>query len=211
MKLYHGTCDTIDRFDIYDHMGMNTGNNGGAIFLTSSPLVASAYSRESFIRKNEYNDDYKPEEDIVTDAWNQQHIYEVDVDTTNALELDIRTVYNKWFKEYQHRDDVVDANLLNHIINILQNRCYERNMECYDEKTDCEALEILLPYLEEYNEELDDYVEKDVYYNCIIVKNCIDSIDDESHWIQSDIVAVLDENILRNVKYISSEDIDNLI
>ena len=84
-------------------------------------------------------------------------------------------------------------------------------MECFDEKTDWQALEILMPYLEEYDEEQDEYIEKDVYYNCIIVKNCIDSIDDESHWIQSDIVAVLDENILRNVKYISSEDIDNLI
>lgn len=199
LKAYHGTCYDIDNFDIYNNMGTNTGNNGGAIFFTTSEQVACSYSRESFIRKNEYNEDYKPIEDIYSDACAQQHFYMADIDIENALVLDIKQVYSKAFEKRQGRTDIVDACLLNHMINILQNRTYQKNMEIYDEKTDCEALEILLPYLEEYDEELDDYVEKDVYYDCIIVKDCIDSIDEESHYITSDIIAVMDENILRNV------------
>ena len=97
LKAYHGTCYDIDNFNIYNNMGMNTGNNGGAIFFTTSEQVACSYSRESFIRKNEYNEDYEPIEDIYSDACAQQHFYMADINTDNALTLDIREVFNSEF------------------------------------------------------------------------------------------------------------------
>ena len=211
LKAYHGTCDYIDRFDIVGYMGKNTANNGGAIFFTTDVNVANAYSKESFIRQNEYNDNYEPIKDIVTDAINQEHVYSADIDMTNCLDLDITEVYNKEFYKRQHRTDIMDANLINHIVNILQQRQYQRYMEYYDDRTDCIAFEIILPYLEEYDEEQDEYIEKDVYYDVIRVKNCVDSIDEDSHWRPSDIIIVLDENIINDVKLIKGMELNDLL
>ncbi len=136
------------------------------------------------------------------DGEKQAHIYSVDVDTTNALELDINKVYNREFYKMQGRTDILDAYLINHIINILQNRVFQKYFEFYDEDKDLEALEFLLPYIEEYNEELDEYMDKDFYCNCIVINNAVDSIDEISHYIPSTIVIVLDENIIKNKKLI---------
>lgn len=53
LEAYHGTCDNIKKFNIASYMGNNTGNNGGAIFFTTSKEVAWNYSKEAFTRKNE--------------------------------------------------------------------------------------------------------------------------------------------------------------
>ena len=110
MQLYHGTCDYFDRFKIMNGMGQNTGNNGGAIFFTSNIEVAKSYSIEGFKRKHECDDIYYNDYDLLQeDAEKQAHVYSVDIDTTNALELDINQIYNRDFYKRQRRKDILDA------------------------------------------------------------------------------------------------------
>lgn len=199
VKAYHGTCYDIDQFSISEFMGVNTCNNAGAIYFTTDKNVAMAYSRGSYCNTHEWEDKYCNDyNQLQEDAEEQQHVYSADIDLSNVLDLDIKTVYNQWFYERERRTDILDSHLICHIVNILQNRAYQRFFETYDETTDCIACEYLTPYLTEYDEEQEEYIDKDVYYDCIRIKNAVDSIDDESHYIPSDIIIVLDESIIKN-------------
>lgn len=103
--------------------------------------------------------------------------------------------------KYRGICNVIDAYTLNNVINILQNRMYENYMSYSDDESIQNAYDWLTSndILEYYDEELDEYVEKSHDFDCIIVKNCIDSINDTTNFIYSDIIAVLDENII-NIK-----------
>lgn len=199
MKAYHGTCANIKEFDL-NHCGEHTCNNGGAVFFTTDKEVAWNYSKEAFCRKNEdLIWENKISHDLLIETSEKQaHFYEVELNIKKPLYIDIKTIENKWSIEYHNIYNCLNACLLNHIINLLQNRQYEHLFETYDRELDEQAMYYLLDYeiIEKYDAELDDYIEKDHDFDCIIIKNCIDSINDYTDYIESDIIAVLDTDII---------------
>lgn len=198
LTAYHGTQYYFDNYNILEGMGQNTGNNAGAIFFTTNQDVAFSYSKEGFKSYHECDDIYYNNYNLLEeDAEKQAHLYKSKIDISNALKLDIKSIYNKEFYKKEGRTNILDAFLINHIINILQYRKYERYFEFYDTSKNDEALEFLSPYIEEYNAETDEYTEKNIKYDCIIIDNAIDSIDMDSHYVESTILIVLDESIIK--------------
>ena len=65
-----------------------------------------------------------------------------------------------------------------------------------------EAIDILSEYFEEYDEELDEYVPKDVYYNCICLHDVVDSCTDLYEPI-ADTYIVLDTDIIKSTELIT--------
>ena len=66
----------------------------------------------------------------------------------------------------------------------------------------CEAIDILSEYFEEYDEELDEYVPKDVHYNCICLHDVLDSCTD-LYEAMADTYIVLDTDIIKSTELIS--------
>lgn len=200
IEAYHGTCDIIKQFNITDYMGKNTCNNGGAIYFTTSKEVAMQYSIEAYKRQHEWDEGIN-EDDLQEQAEKQAHYYRCLIEINNPLYIDGNMYYNKEF--YKLRGiKAIDSYLVNYIINILQGRRYQQNMEDFDEHKDYEAIDFLLPYIEEYDDELDEYIEKKFNPDVIICKDTIDSINEESNYMSSDILAVLDKNNIKIIEEI---------
>lgn len=204
-KLYHGTSCLIKEFDIMQGFDNScTYNNGGGIYFCNDSYIATQYSIESYIRlhANEFDDDddeCNPE--LIEKANEQAHYYECNIDTSNALVLstNIMTVKNKYTGM-----TYLNIYLLCEITNILQNRYFEKYMDYHDETARYQAMELLSPYLDEYDEENDEYIEKDIDYTCIIVRDIVDSINDESNY-PTDVCVVLDESIILDKKLVYTD------
>lgn len=207
---YHGTQSEIRRFKISpDTLGQFTGNNGGAIFFTDNENVAFEYSKENYLREKENKIDYTNENwskalDTAKEEANEKAFcYEVFLDIKKPLVLNIKDIENKNFRNISN---VLGTNKLNHLINILQNRIYEKYMEFFDDSISIEVFEDFRYLFEDYDEELDEYIEKDYNYDCIIIEDCIDSINEDSDYMPSTIFAVLDDNIIKINKKIYNEE-----
>lgn len=201
---YHGTKDTIQKFELsQDTIGHHTGNNGGAIFFTSEKCVAMQYSIENKYRELEneigYNQSGKTYDELREQAVLQAHCYEVELNICNPLVLDISRINKDKDLYCTQRGiyNVLDAYSLNYLINMLQNRRYEKDMEYFDSDDEIKVFEKFLDLFEVYNEELDDYREIPHDYDCIIIENCIDSINEDSNYMPSTIYAVLDPSIVK--------------
>lgn len=207
---YHGTQSEIKKFEISPNtLGQFTCNNGGAIFFTDDEDVAFEYSKENYLREKENEIDYTSENwskawDIAKNEANEKAFcYEVELNIKKPLVLNIKDIENKNFK---HIPNVLDAYLLNHLINILQDRRFQDYFELYDETQNEIIFEDFLYLFEDYDEELDEYIEKDYNYDCIIIEDCIDSINEDSNYMPSTIFAVLDDDIIKINKKIYNEE-----
>lgn len=209
IKAYHGTKDTINQFVINaDTMGKFTCNNGGAVFFTSDLQVAMEYSAECQMREWE-SEHY----DITTEEYYQAqdqasynaHCYEVELNAHNPLVLDIASINQD--ENFIHRGlyNVLDAYSLNHLINLLQNKRYQGYMELYDENVECRVMEKFMYLFEEFDEELDDYAGKEHDYDCVIIEDCIDSVNEDTNYMPSTIIAVLDPSIITIKKCIAKK------
>lgn len=207
---YHGTKDIIQEFVInVDTVGSFTCNNGGAVFFTSDLQVAMEYSAECQMREweNQTENLNKPMEEYyqaVAKAHFNAHCYEVELNICNPLVLDIASI-NRGKNFARHGiDNTLDAHTLNHLVNILQGRRYQECMEFYDEDTNYNTIDNFDYLFKRYNEELDDYEEIPYDYDCIIIENCIDSINEDSNYMPSTIYAVLDPGIVKIKKCIKA-------
>lgn len=208
---YHGTKDTIQKFDIsLDIIGRHTCDNGGAIFFTSEECLAMQYSIESKYRELEYEvgliQPIETYDELREQAALQAHCYEVELDICNPLVLDISQIKQdkELFCIQKGLCNVLDAYSLNYLINLLQNRIYEKYMECFDTNDEIQVFEKFSYLFEVYNEELDEYEEIQLDYDCIIIEDCIDSINENSNYMSSTIFAVLDPNIVKIKRYIKA-------
>ena len=199
---YHGTKDTIDEFVISaDTVGSFTCNNGGAVFFTTDLQVAMEYSTECQMREWEDQGDNltKPIEEYYQakdKAYMNAHCYEVQINARNPLVLDIANINQDENFRRQGLENVLDSFTLNYLINILQDRKYQKYMECYEQDADYNTLDKFSYLFEEYDEESDDYIEKEYDYDCIIIEDCIDSVNEDTNYMPSTIIAVLDTDII---------------
>ena len=196
--LYHGTCSYIDEWDFL-HSGENTSNNAGGIYFTDSRVLATSYSIDSYIRAHEYEC-----EDIVELydlAQTQAHIYKCEIDTSQCLHLSQREV--ALGSKSKRNPLFVNTLLVNAIVGILKGHEWSELLTdvCGEENYIYEAQELLSYYLLEYDEELDDYIEKDVHYNCICLHDIVDSCTEEVD-IASNVYIVLDTDIIKSTNLI---------
>ena len=192
MQLYHGTSSYINSWNFL-HSGECTGNNTGGIYFTDDKTLARFYSTESYIRAHEGEyEDYSDNAELQDLAEQQAHIYSCEIDTSNCLHLpkELVTLGNS-------------ASLVNAIVaTLLKGQGREESYYAnYDDKDMCEAIDILSEYFEEYDEELDEYIPKDVYYNCICLHDVIDSCTDSYESI-SNVYIVLDTDIIKSTELI---------
>ena len=206
---YHGTKDIIQEFEISPNViGSNTYNNGGCIFFTSEECVATQYSIEAKYRELEskLNTDAPDEiyDKLREEAILQAHCYEVELDIYKPLVLDIANINQdeKSFCTSRGLHNVLDSYILNHLVNLLQDRRYQKYMGVYDEDINYNVIESFSYLFEKYNNELDEYEEVPHDYDCIIIENCIDSINEDSNYMPSTIYAVLDPSIIKIERYI---------
>ena len=197
MQLYHGTSSYIDSWNFL-HSGECTSNNAGGIYFTDDENLARSYSVASYIRSHE--GEY---EDL---AEQQAHIYSCEIDTSNCLHLPKELVTLGNSAQYFQRSCDINTPLVNAIVATLlkwQGIPRRISYEAYYEEQDmCEAINILSEYFEEYDEELDEYIPKDVYYNCICLHDVVDSVTDLYESI-ADTYIVLDTDIIKSTELIT--------
>ena len=196
MQLYHGTSSYIDSWNFL-HSGERTGDNAGGIYFTDDKNLARSYSIESYIRAHE--GEY---EDL---AEQQARIYSCEIDTSNCLHLPKELVTLGNSAQYFQRSCYINIPLVNAIVaTVLKWQGIPRRVSeaYYKEKDLCEAIDILSEYFEEYDEELDEYVPKDVYYNCICLHDVLDSVTDLYEPI-ADTYIVLDIDIIKSTELIT--------
>src|SRR5574344_9280 len=203
---YHGTCDEITEFS-HDYIGQNTCNNAGGFYFSDDIMVANDYTIESYKRK--YDGYYKNDETLIENAINQAHVYKCEVTMNNPLILDISEINCK-DKNMINRygDNVLDVQKVMYLINIMQNRQFESELQ-YDLNEN--YLEDCSQYFETeiYNEETDEYEyeEKDSY-DGLIIKNCIDGIADYSNYNTSTVIIALDNSQIKILERISTTDLN---
>lgn len=196
---YHGTCDTIDRFDL-EYSGANTGNNVGGFFFSSDYNVGMDYSIEAYKRKHEYEYDEKyadkSMEILQEHAEKQCHVYRCEIQFENPLILDLD---NGEIRHHEHSCSVPKFIDMQALIFIMNGSVFYGYGDTYRRE---ELWEIVssyyLDHFEEYDEELDDYIDKSAY-DGLIIKNACDGIGDYSTHTQADVYVALYDNQIRIV------------
>lgn len=190
LVVYHGSYVDIKKFNT-DYASSTTGNNNEKVFyFTSDKDTAIDYSIESTIRLKEPDfydledtektwDDYV--EEIREHAEKNIHIHPCFMRMENPFIYDYKGETFNTKKNYT-------------ILSILQGNWNNDNWgaEYWDEDI---ALE-MMSYFEEYDEENDEYIVKDVVYDGAIFLNVIDNI--------GDIVKEINEYIVWNPNQIKS-------
>ena len=198
MQLYHGTSSYIDSWNFL-HSGECTSNNAGGIYFTDDKILARSYSIESYIRSHEDEGEYE-------DLAEQAHIYSCEIDTSNCLHLPKELIALGNSAKYYQRSCDINTPLVNAIVATLlkwQGMPRRVSYEAYYEENNMyEASEILSEYFVEYDEELDEYIPKDVYYNCICLHDVVDSCTDLYDAI-ADTYIVLDIDIIKSTELIT--------
>lgn len=195
MQLYHGTSSYIDSWNFL-HSGECTCNNAGGIYFTDDKNLARSYSVASYIRahEGEYGD-----EQLQDLAEQQAHIYSCEIDTSNCLHLPKELVTLGNSAQYFQRSCAINIPLVNAIVaTVLKWQGITRRVSSeayYEEQDMCEAIDILSEYFEEY-------VPKDVYYNCICLHDVVDSVTDLYDAI-ADTYIVLDIDIIKKTMSIT--------
>ena len=189
--VYHGSYVDIKKFD-KNYSSTTTGNNNeGVFYFTTDKDTAIDYSIESTIRLKEpefYDsentektwDDYV--EEIREKAEENIHIHPCFMRMENPF-------------IYDYQGETFDAKKNYTILSILQGNWNNDNnwgSEYWDEDI---ALE-MMSYFEEYDEENDEYIEKDVVYDGAIFLNVIDNI--------GNVVKEINEYIVWNPNQIKS-------
>ena len=172
LVVYHGSYVDIKKINT-DYSSSTTGNNNEKVFyFTSDKDTAIDYSIESTIRLKEPDfydlddtektwDDYV--EEIREHAEKNIHIHPCFMRMENPF-------------IYDYKGETFDAKKNYTILSILQGNWNNDNWgdEYWDEDIACEMIE----YFEEYDEENDEYIVKDVVYDGAIFLNVIDNIGD---------------------------------
>ena len=169
---YHGSTVDIDEFDL-GYSGQTTGNNQEQVFyFTSDKDTAITYSQQATVRENEWRfydeetgfDDWEDYKQYLEDeVFENPHI--------NPCYLYIKNPY------------IIDANYTNFdykknytIISILKHST-DIDPEFFDEN----IAEEMYQDFEEYDEENDEWIAKDVDYDGVIIKNVRDNIDERNN------------------------------
>jgi len=206
---YHGTCDEIEEFS-HDFMGQTTYQNAGGFYFSDDIMIANDYTIESYKRKYEY--DYETNEcvsdEILTEkAINQAHVYKCKVTMNNPLILDSTDIMHREKRIIQnYGENVLDPQKVMYLINIMQNRKYEKDCEIQDD-----FFEDFIQYFETeiYNEETEEYeYEEKEPYDGLIINNAIDGIADYSNYNESTVVIALDNSQIEILERISTTDMN---
>lgn len=169
---YHGSTVDIDEFDL-GYSGQTTGNNQEQVFyFTSDKDTAITYSQQATVRENEWRfydeetgfEDWKDYKQYLEDeVFKNPHI--------NPCYLYIKNPYiiDANYTDFDYKKNYTIISILKHSTDI--------DPEFFDE----EIAEEMYHDFEEYDEENDDWIAKDVDYDGVIIKNVRDNIDERNN------------------------------
>ena len=188
--VYHGSYVDIKKFNT-DYSSNTTGNNKESVFYFTSDMdTAIDYSIESTIRLKE-PDFYDLEDNEKT--WDD-YVEEIREKAEENIHIHPCFMRMEHPFIYDYQGETFDAKKNYTILSILQGNWNNNNWGDEDWDEDI-ALE-MMSYFEEYDEENDEYIEKDVVYDGAIFLNVIDNI--------GNVVKEINEYIVWNPNQIKS-------
>ena len=169
---YHGSTVDIDEFDLR-FSGQTTGNNQEQVFyFTSDKDTAITYSQQATVRENQWRfydeetgfedwEDYK--QYLEDEVFENPHI--------NPCYLYIKNPYiiDANYTDFDYKKNYTIISILKHSTDI--------DPEFFDE----DIAQEMYQDFEEYDEENDEWIAKDVDYDGVIIKNVRDNIDERNN------------------------------
>ena len=196
---YHGSTVDIEEFDI-GYSGQNTGNNQEEVFyFTSDRHTAITYSQEATVRENEWR---FYDEETGFDNWDDyaEHLRNEVFDNPHInpcyLRIENPYVFDAEYTDFDYKRNYTLCSLLKGNSNI--------DYDMWDEG----LAEELYDVFTEYDEENDEYIEKNVSFDGIIIKNVIDSISEDANYY-IDVYVVWDSRQIKSVFNKGIWDLDN--
>lgn len=169
---YHGSTVDIDEFDLR-FSGQTTGNNQEQVFyFTSDKDTAITYSQQATVRENEWR--FSEEETGFEDWEDYKQYLEDEVFENphiNPCYLYIKNPYiiDANYTDFNYKKNYTIISILKHSTDI--------DPEFFDEN----IAEEMYDDFEEYDEENDEWIAKEVDYDGVIIKNVRDNIDERNN------------------------------
>ena len=171
---YHGSTVNIEEFS-HNYAGDNTGNNFEKVFyFTSDEDAAITYSQEAVVRQNEWKFyDEEEKKNIEFTSWQEYSDYLRDQvfedPKINPCYLCIENPYI-----LDANGEVFDYKKNYTLLTILKGNMNNIDYSMWDSDIEEELKDVFY----EYDEENEEYIEKGVSFDGVIIKNVIDNITD---------------------------------